>query len=58
MRAPVRRTACAAERRRVALEHLHLLPEVLADQPRQVLDGPLLATGQPVAVVQEQDHRP
>ena len=30
--------------------------EMLADQPREVLDGALLATGHAVAVVQQQDH--
>ena len=40
----------------VALEHLDVLAEVLADQPRQVLDRALLAAGDAVAVVEEQDH--
>ena len=51
-----RRGAPVAEHGRVALEHLRVLAEVLADQPREVLDGPLLAAGQAVAVVQQQDH--
>jgi hypothetical protein len=29
---------------------------MLADQPQQVADGPLLTAGRAVAVVQEQDH--
>ena len=49
--------AAAAERGRVALEHLGVLAQVLADQPREVLDRALLAAGGAVAVVQEQDHR-
>ena len=50
------RGAAVAERGGVALEHLGVLVEVLADQPREVLDRPLLPAGQAVAVVQEQDH--
>ena len=52
---PARRGA-AAERRRVALEHLRVLAEVLPDQPREVGDRALLAAREPVAVVQEEDH--
>ena len=44
------------ERGGVALQHLDLLAEVLADQPRHVLDGALFASGHAVAVVQQQDH--
>ena len=33
-----------------------VLAEVLADQPREVLDGAFLPPGDAVAVVQEQDH--
>jgi hypothetical protein len=45
-----------AERGRVALEHLRVLAELLADQPLQVRDGALLAARQAVSVVQQQDH--
>ena len=48
--------AAAPERGGVALEHLDVLVEVLADQPREIGHRPLLAAGQAVAVVQEQDH--
>ena len=47
----------ARERGRVALEHLGLLAQVLADEPGVVLDRALLAAGDAVAVVQEEDHR-
>ena len=49
-------SAALGERGGVALEHLDVLAEVLADQPREVLDGAFLPTGDAVAVVQEQDH--
>ena len=48
--------ARATQRGRVALEQLDVLAELLAHQPAQVLDRPLLAAGGPVAVVQEEDH--
>ena len=48
--------AALGERGGVALEHLDVLAQVLADQPRQVLDRAFLPAGDPVAVVQEQDH--
>ena len=48
--------AALRERGGVALEHLDVLAEVLADQPREVLDRALLPAGHAVAVVQEQDH--
>ena len=51
-----RRGLAAGQRRGVVLEHLGVLAELLADQPREVLDRALLATGDAVAVVQEQDH--
>ena len=41
----------AAERRRVALQHLGLLAQLGADQPREVLDRPLLPARHAVAVV-------
>ena len=50
------RRAARRQRRGVALEHLDVLAEVLADQPREVLDGAFLPAGDAVAVVQEQDH--
>ena len=46
----------AAERRAVALQHLGVLAQVLAHEPREVLDHALLAAGRAVAVVQEEDH--
>ena len=51
-----RRRLRAAERGRVALEDLGVLAEVLADEPREVLDDAFLAAGHAVAVVQEEDH--
>ena len=45
-----------AELGRVPLQHLHVLAELLADQPREIVDRPLLAAGMAVAVVQKQDH--
>ena len=45
-----------AEFARVPLQHLHVLVEMLADQPREIVDGPLLAAGMAVTVVQQQDH--
>jgi hypothetical protein len=50
------RRARAPERRAVAFEQLRLLAQVLAHQPQEVLDRALLAAGDPVAVVQEEDH--
>ena len=50
------RRAAVAERGGVALEHLRVLAQVLADQPSQVGDGPLLTAREAVAVVQQQDH--
>ncbi len=50
------RRAPVAERRGVAREHLRLLAQVLADQPREILDRALLAAREAVAVVQEEDH--
>jgi hypothetical protein len=47
-----------AEHRAVVAEQLGLLVELLAHQPHEVLDGTLLAAGDPVAVVQEEDHEP
>ena len=41
---------------RIALEHLDVLAQVLADQPREILDRPLLAARVAVAVVEQQDH--
>ena len=41
---------------RAALEHLDLLAQVLADQPLQILDRPLLPARMAIAVVQQQDH--
>ncbi len=52
---PERRVG-TADRRRVALEHLDLLAQVLADQPREILDRPLLPARVAIAVVQQQDH--
>ena len=40
----------------VALEHLDVLVQVLADQPREILDRPLLPARVAIAVVQQQDH--
>lgn len=48
--------AGAADRRAVARQQPHLLAEVLAHEPQQILDRTLLAAGRPVAVVQQQDH--
>ena len=46
----------AAERGGVALEDLGVLAEVLAHEPREVLDDAFLPAGHAVAVVQEEDH--
>ncbi len=51
-----RRRASAAERGGVALEQLDVLAQVLAHEPREVLDHALLAAGRAVAVVQDEDH--
>ncbi len=50
------RGARAAQRRRVALQHLRFLAELRADQPREVLDRPLLPAGHAVAVVEQEDQ--
>ena len=50
------RRVAAADVRRVALEHLDVLAQVLADQPREILDRPLLAARMAIAVMQQQDH--
>ena len=42
--------------RGVPREHLGVLPQVLAHEPDEVVDGPLLAPGRAVAVVEEEDH--
>ena len=47
----------APQHGRVALEHLDVLAELLAHEPRDLLDRTLLAAGRPVAVVEEEDHR-
>ena len=49
---------CLADGSRVALGGRDRLSELLADEPREVLDHALLATGDPIAAVQEQDHSP
>ena len=41
---------------RIALEHLHVLVQVRADEPLQVGDRPFLPADVAVAVVEEQDH--
>ena len=38
------------------LEDLDVLVEVLADQPRKILDRPLLPARMAIAVVQQEDH--
>jgi hypothetical protein len=38
------------------LQQLGVLTQMLADQPQQVVHGPLFTTGCAVAVVQEEDH--
>jgi hypothetical protein len=50
------RRAGPPQRRGVALEQLGVLAQVLAGQPGQVLDRPLLPAGGAVPVVQEEDH--
>ncbi len=45
------------ELRGLALEDLGVLAELLADQAGEVLDRLLLPAGDPVAVVQQEDHR-
>jgi hypothetical protein len=42
--------------RGVAREQLGGLANVLANEPHQILDDPLLATRRSIAVVEEQDH--
>ena len=44
------------EHARVALEDLGVLAEVLADQPREVINRTFLPTGDAVAVVEEKNH--
>jgi hypothetical protein len=51
------RRVAPRERGRVALQDLGLLAQLAADQPRQVLDRPLLPAGDAIAVVQQEDHR-
>ncbi|MGH2916098.1 MAG: hypothetical protein ACRDMX_14035 [Solirubrobacteraceae bacterium] len=46
----------AVQLRRLSLEQLRLLAQSLAHEPQQILDGPLLAAGDAVTVVQEKDH--
>ena len=59
---PARRAAArppparGRDRGAVALQHLRVLAEVLAHEPREVLDDALLAARRAVAVVQEEDH--
>ena len=50
--------AALGERGGVALEDLDVLAEVLADQPREVIDRTFLPAGDAIAVVEEKNHAP
>ena len=52
------RRVLRADRGRIALEHLHVLVQMLADEPLQVRDRPFLPADMAIAVVEEQDHAP
>jgi hypothetical protein len=51
------RRAGPADDRRVPLEQLGVLAEPVANQPKEVVDRPLLAAGRAITIVQEENDR-